>query len=327
MLSGQSKGSGRESDLKAVLEKANQHNAENTRILSMLARDYLKERKSCRRWGWVFKGFLILYLLAILVLWRSGHQETESGPHTALVELNGLIAPSATSADEINDHLQRAFKAEESVGVVLRINSLGGTPVQASKINAEIRRLKEKYPEKPFYVVVSDACASGGYYVAVAADEIYGHPSSLIGSIGVRMGGFGFVDAMNKFGVERRLITAGENKGMLDPFSPMSVADRRHAESLINDVHQQFIDSVKQGRGNRLDENADLFSGLFWSGDKAKDLGLIDGFAGVDDIARDKLEAERVLVYGGEQGLLAELAKQFGVAIADQLLGIGLNLR
>jgi len=316
-----------ESELAVAIDATNRHNAENTRILTMLAQDYLKERRSRRRWGWFFRGLIAVYLGFTLYAWFQTQDRTIADSHTALVELEGLIAPGSTSADEINDSLRRAFKAEKSVGVVMRINSPGGTPVQAASINAEIRRLKDRYPDKPFYVVISDVCASGGYYVAVAADEIYAHPSSIVGSIGVRMDAFGFVGTMDKLGVERRLITAGENKGMLDPFSPVEPGQVAHAESMINEVHQQFIQAVKRGRGDRLVQNKDIFSGLFWSGAQAKELGLVDKFGGIGNIARDVLGADRVVTYNPKRSLLDEFARNIGATLSASLLESGFRLR
>jgi protease-4 len=318
---------GADNEMAAAIDTANRNNADNTRILTLLARDYLNDRKSRRRWGWFFKGLIILYLGATLLIWFQGSEQSISGTHTALVELEGLIAPSATNADDINDSLRRAFEASDAVGIIMRINSPGGTPVQAAKINAEIHRLKALYPDKPFYAVVSDVCASGGYYVAVAADQIYAHPSSIVGSIGVRMDAFGFVDAMDKLGIERRLITAGENKGMLDPFSPLAPDQLLHAETMIAEVHQQFIDAVKQGRGDRLDLNEDLFSGLFWTGEKAKTLGLVDDFGGIDEVARDVIGAESIVLYNPELSLLDQFARSVGVTISSSLLESGWSLR
>ena len=316
-----------DSDLAVAIDASNRHNAENTRILTMLAQDYLKERKSRRRWGWFFKGLIAVYIGFTLFAWFHTRDTTITDSHTALVELEGLIAPGSTNADEINDSLRRAFKAESSVGVVLRINSPGGTPVQAASINSEIQRLKNKYPDKPFYVVITDVCASGGYYVAVAADEIYAHPSSIVGSIGVRMDAFGFVGTMNKLGVERRLITAGENKGMLDPFSPVEPGQVVHAETMLNEVHQQFIEAVKKGRGDRLMSNEDIFSGLFWSGERARELGLVDKFGGLGEIARDVLGADRVVTYNPKRSLLDEFARNVGSALSARLLEYGFQLR
>jgi protease-4 len=315
------------SDMTGAMNAANRQNAENSRLMAAVAREYLRDRRSRRRWGYFFKGLIAVYLLITLAAWYVSRDVAPSGPHTALVELEGLIAPQNTSADEINETLRRAFRARDSAGVVLRINSPGGTPVQAAQINAEIRRLRASHPDKPFYVVISDICASGGYYIAVAADEIYAHPSSLVGSIGVRMDSFGFVDALDKLGIERRLVTAGENKGMLDPFSPLEPDQLRHAESMIREVHQQFIDAVKTGRGDRLVEDADLFSGLYWSGERALELGLVDAFGSVGDVARDVIGAREVVTYNPKRSLLDQFAREMGAAVSSHLWGGGLQLR
>lgn len=290
-------------------------NAENTRILGMVARDYIKDRRSKRRWSWFFRSILIIYLGVLLFSWVFGDDDKVSAAHTALVELDGLIAPGAVSADEINGALGRAFKSS-AAGVVLRINSPGGTPVQAAQINAEIYRLRSKYPGKPFYVVISDICASGGYYVAVAADEIYAQPASIVGSIGVRMDSFGFVDAMDKLGIERRLITAGEDKAILDPFTPVQPNQVAHAQKMLGEVHQQFIDAVEQGRGDRLSDQEELYSGLFWSGERARELGLVDSFGSASEVARNVIGAERLVTYNPRKGFLAELSKELGVRVS-----------
>ena len=222
--------------------------SENTRVLSMLAQDYLKERKSKRRWGIFFKSLLVIGIGTVIFAHFKPDSGMISGEHTALVELEGIIGPNSNSARAINRSLADAFAAENSVGVILQINSPGGTPVQAAQINEEITRLKALYPDKPFYVSIMDICTSGGYYVAVAADRIFAHPSSIVGSIGVLMGGFGFVEAMDKLGIERRLITAGANKAILDPFSPSNRADVEHARAMLAEVHEQFISAVKSGR-------------------------------------------------------------------------------
>lgn len=317
----------RQDDVSGAIQAANRVNAENSRIMAEVARDYLKDRRSRRRWGYVFKGFIGLYLVALLAAWWTGRDTAASESHTALVELEGLIAPGSTSADDINRTLRRAFKAEKAAGVILRINSPGGTPVQASLINAEIRRLRDLHPQKPFYVVISDVCASGGYYVAVAADDIYAHPSSLVGSIGVRMDSFGFVNTMEKLGIERRLITAGENKGMLDPFSPLDPDQRSHAETMIAEVHQQFIDAVKDGRGDRLTDDQAVFSGLYWSGEKALEMGLVDAFGDVGDVARNEIGVEKVLRYNPERSILDQFARELGATVTDILLSVQLQLR
>lgn len=302
-------------------ERAAHLNAENTRILGMVAQDYIRDRKSKRRWGWVFKILILLYLCVTLFAWFYTQDTEVSGAHTALVELEGLIAPASTNADDINLTLGRAFKSD-AAGVILRINSPGGTPVQAARINAEIYRLKEKYPDMPFFVVVEDVCASGGYYVAVAADEIYAHRSSIVGSIGVRMDSFGFVEAMEKLGVERRLITAGEDKALLDPFSPVDPDQVAHAQKMLAEVHQQFIEAVKQGRGDRLSDEEDLFGGLFWSGERARALGLVDEFGSVTDVARDVIGVERIVTYNPPRGFLEKLSRDFGVRLQSWIGGM-----
>ena len=313
-------------DLAGILESGNRLNAENIRILSALAADYMKERKSKRRWAWVVRVLVLAYIGFITFAWVYKPSGEVGEAHTALVELEGLIAPSATSADDVNKSLRRAFKAKNSAGVVLRINSPGGTPVQAAKINQEIYRLRDKYPDKPFHAVISDVAASGGYYVAVASETIYAHPSSIVGSIGVRMDSFGFVDAMQKLGVERRLITSGDDKGMLDPFSPIQPDQVAHAEDMIRDVHQQFIDAVKEGRGDRLDDQEELFGGLFWSGERAMELGLVDEFASVREIARDVIGESRVVTYSPKKSLWENFAKKLGSEISTRLFDSGWRL-
>lgn len=289
--------------------------ADNMRILGMLGREYLKERKTRRRWGLFFKFLLAGYLAAMLFL-QYAPDALFPTPHTALVNLSGIIGANAESADKINEGLRRAFAAAEARGVVLRINSPGGSPVQAAEINAEIRRLKKIYPSKPFYAVISDICASGGYYVAVAADEIYGNPASLVGSIGVRLDGFGFVEFMQKLGINRRLLTSGDNKAMLDPFLPENPAQVRHAQSVLGEVHSQFIAAVKHGRGARLATDADLFSGLFWSGEQARRLGLIDEFGSLDEVAREVIGAHRIIDYSVESSWLEQLSGELGVLLS-----------
>ena len=301
------------------IRAANKVRADNLRILGMLGRDYLKERKARRRWGLFFKFLLAAYLGVALFLYYAPAEKLLPSPHTALVELSGFIGPDAESADKINQSLRRAFAASDADGVVLRINSPGGSPVQAAEINAEIRRLKKNYPARPFYAVISDVCASGGYYVAVAADVIYGNRASLVGSIGVRLDGFGFVESMKKLGIERRLLTAGDNKGMLDPFLPENKHQVMHAQSVLREVHGQFIDAVKQGRGARLADDADLFSGLFWSGEQAQRLGLIDRFGSVDDVARDVIGARRIVDYTVETSLLERAFGQLGSQLGNVL--------
>jgi protease-4 len=235
-----------------------------------------------------------------------------------MVELNGLIAPGTdASAEKVSASLQAAFKDKNTKGVIVRINSPGGSPVQAQIIYDEMRRLRKKYPEIPLYAVVEDICASGGYFVAAGADRIYVGKASIVGSIGVLMNGFGFTGLMDKLGVERRLITAGENKGMLDPFSPLEEKDKQYISGLMKDIHEQFIGVVREGRGTRLKETPDMFSGLFWTGQKSVELGLADGFGSLDSVARDVIKAEDIVDYTQKEGIAEKVAKRFGASMAS----------
>jgi protease-4 len=231
-----------------------------------------------------------------------------------------VIAPGAeASAESITTSLQSAFEDGNTQGVILRINSPGGSPVQSGIINDEIHRLRGMYPDVPLYAVVEDICASGGYYVAVAADRIYVDKASIVGSIGVLMEGFGFTGLMDKVGVERRLLTAGENKGFLDPFSPQEERHRIHAQELLGDVHQQFIDVVRKGRGERLKESPDMFSGLMWSGSRSVELGLTDGFGSVEYVAREVVKAADIVDFTQRQNIAERFAKQFGADLAESM--------
>ncbi len=251
-------------------------------VLEKLALASIREQRSARRWGIFFKLLTFAYISAVLFFaidWRGKTEGITDGKHTALVEISGAIGPGSDySAERINAALQAAFKDANTRGVVLRINSPGGSPVQSQNIYSEMRRLRAKYPAIPLYVVVEDICASGGYFVAAGADRIYVNKSSLVGSIGVRMDGWGLTGLMEKLGVERRLLTAGENKGFLDPFLPVDEKQKEHAQSMLNEIHQQFISVVREGRGKRLKETPDMFSGLIWTGQRSVDLGLADGF-------------------------------------------------
>ncbi|MGE5320627.1 MAG: S49 family peptidase [Hyphomicrobiaceae bacterium] len=296
------------------------------KVLERLAFETLAEQKRRRRWGIFFKllGFAYLTLaLAMLVDWGDSAEKLADGKkHTALVELNGVISSrSDASAERVSEALQNAFKDKSTQGVVLRINSPGGSPVQSGMINDEIRRLRSKYPSIPLYAVVEDMCASGGYYVAAAADKIYVDKASIVGSIGVLMDGFGFTGTMEKLGVERRLLTAGENKGFLDPFSPQQPKQLEHAKLLLEDVHKQFIDVVRKGRGKRLKDDPDLFSGLMWTGEQAVALGLADAYGSVGYVAREVIKAEDVKDFTVKQTLAERLARRFGADVADSLAG------
>ena len=287
--------------------------------LEKLAFAALDEQKAKRRWGIFFKALGFVYLLVVLfavVDWGASAQHEER--HTALINLSGVIeSKGEATAENMIAALHSAFEEKNVAGIILRINSPGGSPVQAGMINDEIRRLRALHPDKPLYAVVEDMCASGGYYVAVAADSIYVNKASIVGSIGVLMDGFGFNGVMDKFGVERRLLTAGENKGFLDPFSPQVEKHKAHAQSLLNDIHAQFIDVVKTGRGKRLKESPDMFSGLMWTGSQSIQLGLADEFGSVDSVARDVIKAEKVLDYSVKDNIAERFAKRLGAGAVN----------
>lgn len=287
-------------------------------LLEKIALSAIREQRASRRWGIFFKlTALCLILIGLWIGFDIGGADMETlTRHTALVEINGTIeADGAGSADSVVPALNRAFSDETSVGVILRINSPGGSPVQAGMINDEILRLRKEYPGKPLYVVVDEICASGGYYIAAAADKIFVNKASIVGSIGVLMDGFGFTGLMSKVGVERRLLTAGENKGFMDPFSPQSEKHRAFTQSMLNEIHGQFIDVVRKGRGKRLKEAPEMFSGLFWSGAKAVEMGLADGFGTIDKVARDVVKAEDIVDYTEREGLPERVLKKFGAAV------------
>ncbi|MGH8725991.1 MAG: signal peptide peptidase SppA [Burkholderiales bacterium] len=292
-------------------------------LVTKLATAALKEQRRSRLWGIFFKLLTFAYITLILlwvVGWQGRGDTTGGRKHTAMVEVSGLIAPGTdASAEKVVASLQAAFKDKNTQGVVVRINSPGGSPVQAQTIYEEMRRLRKKYPDIPLYAVVEDVSASGGYFVAVGADRIYVSRSSIVGSIGVLMNGFGFTGLMEKLGIERRLITAGEHKAMLDPFSPMEEKDREYAKQLMNDIHQQFIGVVREGRGTRLKETPEMFSGLIWTGQKSVELGLADGFGSLESVARDVVKAEDIVDYTKKEGLLEKVAKRFGSGAASAL--------
>ncbi len=292
-------------------------------VIEKLATEALKEQRRARRWGIFWKLLTFAYITVVIVLaidWKDGG-DAKGGRHTALVEINGIIGPGTdASSEKVDLALQTAFKDKNTQGVVLRINSPGGSPVQSQNIYDEMRRLRAKYPAIPLYVVVEDLCASGGYYVAAAADKIFVAKGSIVGSIGVRMDGFGVVGLMEKLGVERRLITAGKNKALLDPFLPLDESHRQIAVELINEIHQQFIAAVREGRGKRLKETPDMFSGLIWSGAKSIELGLTDGLGGLDYVAREVIKAEEVVDYTQKDNPVEKFARRFGAGAMSSLL-------
>ena len=286
--------------------------------LERIALAAINEQRSARRWKIFFRfAFLAALLLIVVAIFSASHQQAvATGRHTALVSLEGEIASDTNAnAKDIDRSLRRAFADADSAGVILYINSPGGSPVQAGIINDEIGRLRKKYPAKPLYVVVGDMCASGGYYVAVAADKIYVNRASIVGSIGVLMDGFGFTGLMDKLGVQRRLHTSGANKGFFDPFSPETPAMDAHAQQMLDQIHAQFIDAVKQGRGKRLHETPDTFSGLFWTGEKSVELGLADGFGDTGYVAREVIKAPDIVDYTEKESISDRIARKFGAAV------------
>ena len=293
------------------------------RLEDRLLRELLAEQRRKRRWGVFFKSLGFIYLFALLfALWPGGEtgDGVVLGRHTALVEIRGIIADDAeANADDIIAGLRAAFRNSNTAAVILRINSPGGSPVQAGYVVDEIRRLKKEHPDIHVYSVITDMCASGGYYIASAADEIYADKASIVGSIGVLMNGFGFVDAMKKLGIERRLLTAGEHKGFLDPFSPLADSDRQHIQKMLDNIHQQFIDVVRKGRGDRLKENGQLFSGLVWTGQESLDMGLIDGLGSSSYVAREVIGAEKIVDYTYRQPYFERMIERFGTTMGTAM--------
>jgi protease IV len=299
-------------------------------VLEKLAFQSLKEQKRHRFWSVFFKSltFIWLFLMLFYMLnWIGGASGKSSEDHTALIDIQGEIgAQDQVNADSVVSSLHDAYDNKHTKGVILRINSPGGSPVQAGIINDEIKRQRSLHPEIPVYAVVEDICASGGYYIAVAADKIYVDKASIIGSIGVLMDGFGFTGAMEKFGVERRLMTAGENKAMLDPFSPVNPKHKVLAQAMLNEVHQQFINVVREGRGERLKETPETFSGLFWSGEAGIKMGLADELGSYEYVAREVIKQENIVDFTASEGLADRVARKFGASMTQSMFkGMGLH--
>lgn len=288
-------------------------------VIEKLLLAQIQEQRAARRWKlfWRFTWLLLIGAIVWLGATQADTTAAVSAPHTAVVEVRGEISSeSEASAEYVMAALRSAFEDEGAQAVVILINSPGGSPVQAGLINDEIRRLKALY-KKPVYAVVEETCASAAYYIAVAADRIYVDKASIIGSIGVLMDGFGFTGLMEKLGVERRLLTAGANKGFLDPFSPLNEAQRAYAQAMLDQIHQQFITVVKTGRGDRLKDNPDLFSGLFWSGEQAIGLGLADQLGSLDYVAREVVKAEMLVDYTTRENVAERLVRRFGAAVGE----------
>lgn len=301
-----------------------QEDTQAIQALKDIAMEGIKEQRRARRWGIFFKLFFVVYaliaLLAVLGTGSSKEKLNTATEITAVVDFNGVIMDGGEiNAETILPSLKDAFENEKTKGVLLRINSPGGSPVQAGLINDEIRRLKALHKDIPVYAVVSDICASGGYYIAVAADKIYADKASIVGSIGVRMDNFGLIGLMEKLGVQRRLYTAGANKGMLDPFLPENPAQVQHVQTMLNTTHQQFINVVKQGRGDRLQNNPDIFSGLFWTGEEALKLGLVDALGSDAYVARDIIKAEEMVNFTSEKDIFERLSEKVETSVSTTL--------
>jgi protease-4 len=291
-------------------------------LLEKLLMGTLVEQRRARRWRIFFRLLALLFLLLFLAAslgWLHA-PDVAGGRHTAVVEIDGVLeSGGAVDADRVIASLRNAFKDTGTAGVVLRINSPGGSPVQAGLISDEMRRLRAAHPDTPLVAVVEEVCASGGYYLAATADRIYVDKASLIGSIGVLMDGFGFTGSMEKLGVERRLLTAGENKGFLDPFSPLSEAQRDHARKMLAVIHQQFIDTVRKGRGDRLKDSPELFSGLVWTGTTSIELGLADELGSLRSVARDVFKAEDLVDFTRHDSIAERLAKRVGMSAGQAI--------
>ena len=303
-------------------------------VIEKLALAAVTEQTRARRWGVFFKSLMFVYLIAVfgVAVYPKISQDigVDSKDHTAVIDVVGMIADGKdANADSIIESLRNAVKDEHTKGIILNANSPGGSPVQSSYVYEEIRKIKKEHPKLPIYAVVSDMCASGCYFIVSASDKIFVNPSSLVGSIGVIMDGFGFVDVMQKLGVERRLFTAGAHKAMLDPFSPPKEDESRYVQSLLNQVHQQFITAVKAGRGDRLKENPDMFSGLVWTGEEGVKLGIVDAVGNQDYVAKELIGAEKRVDFSRQERLLDKIADKlgasFGHAIGSLVQGVSLR--
>jgi len=319
----------------------NQNKAEVTQqsgwereVIEKLALAAVTEQTRARRWGVFFKSLMFVYLIAVfgVAVYPKISQDigVDSKDHTAVIDVVGMIADSKdANADSIIESLRNAVKDEHTKGIILNANSPGGSPVQSSYVYEEIRKIKKEHPALPIYAVVSDVCASGCYFIVSASDKIFVNPSSLVGSIGVLMDGFGFVDVMQKLGVERRLFTAGAHKAMLDPFSPSKEDETYYVQSLLNQVHQQFIGAVKAGRGDRLKENPELFSGLVWTGEEGVKLGIVDAVGNQDYVAKELIGAETLVDFSRQEHLLDKIAGKlgasFGQVIGSMVQGVSLR--
>lgn len=292
-------------------------------LINRMAAEFLRNQRRSRRWGLLLKAGILAYLILLsvtLIMDGLGDSLSSAGEHTALVKVEGLIADKASaSADRIIEGLRKAFEADNAQAVILRINSPGGSPVQSGYVFDEILRLREEYPDKSVYAVAADLCTSGAYYIASAANAIYVDQATLIGSIGVRLDSFGFQRALEELGIQRRLLTAGEHKGILDPFSGFDEWDREFIQGLLDNLHGQFIAAVKEGRGDRLEGGDELFSGLFWTGEESVGLGLSDGLGSPSYVAREVVGAETLVDYSQERDIFERVAERVGTSFATAL--------
>ena len=302
-----------------IKEKNDSYKFENS-LANEFAKEVLKEQRKTRRWGIFFKLIIAVYIAAFFVIYIYENNSLRSfspQKHTAVIEINGIISTeTAANADFIITGLRNAYRDENTQGIILRINSPGGSPVQAGYDNDEIKRLREKHPDIPVFAVITDICTSGGYYIAVAADKIFANKASIVGSIGVVMSGFGFVDAIEKLGIERRLLFSGDSKALMDPFIPIDFFEQKHMQKILDKIHQQFISVVKDGRGENIRNQyeEELFSGLIWSGEESVKLGLIDGLASTSEVARDIIGNEYIINYTKRENYFDRFAKQIGTA-------------
>ncbi len=295
-------------------------NIDSQSVLNQIVLDYMKEKKRKRRWRWVVRSLIMLSLACLAYfLFMDKDDKGNVKPHVGIIDLNGEISDMKVNADDFAKGLGTAYKNEGLKALVIRINSPGGSPVQAEYMYNLIQFYKKEHPNVKTYAVCVDLCASAAYYVAVAADNIYASPASMVGSIGVLYNGFGFVDLMNKVGVSRRLQTAGSNKGFMDPFSPLEEPQKQKLQVMLDLIHKQFIQRVKEGRGDRLHIDDELFSGLFWTGEQALTKGLIDGFASSGQLARDVIKVDNLIDYTAKPNLFDRVSKGIGAAIADEL--------
>lgn len=304
------------------MSKSQEANVNNP--MTLVLEEFVKEQRRKRRWSIFFKLVLVIIVCTVFISMcskRSGHTTMAEKPHTALIELNGeIMAGGPVDADHFAGALRQAFKDKGTKGIVLRINSPGGSPVQADYMYNEIMRLRKKHPKIPVYAVCTDICASGAYFVAAAANQIYANPSSLVGSIGVIMNGFGFTGAMKKVGVSRRVITAGRYKDFMDPFASQSKTEKAFAQKMVDTVHQQFISAVEQGRGKRLHVDKNTFSGLAWTGVQAKKMGLVDAYGSTGYVAREVIKQKDIVNYTIKPSPFDRIADRLGASFANVVL-------